>query len=281
MQMNATATPPFRLHRDLAVFFLLTFALSWAIEVPLALQAQGVIRPVFPMGLHYLASFGPLVAAVIVTLVTRGARGVAAMLSGLGRWKVRPVYWLVAVAAPCVVFLVIILVTRLAQGEWPSVEALGQPDYLPALGIIPTLLLWTVTFGVGEEVGWRGYALPRLQADLSAFSASMLLGAFWAVWHLPALFYRDTYLEMGLLVIPMLLTVAAVGSTVYTWMYNGTRGSLLLLVVLHGLFDFFSVWPAGVIGPGMVMTVLLVFWAIRVYRIYGPASLSPEGKVTA
>ena len=153
--------------------------------------------------------------------------------------------------------------------------------YLPAIGIIPTLLLWTLSFGVGEEVGWRGFALPRLQAGRTAFSASIFLGAFWAIWHLPALFYRDTYLEMGLLVIPMLVTVAAVGSTVYTWMYNGTGGSLLLLVVLHGLFDFFSVWPAGMIGPGVVMTVLLVFWAVRVYRIHGPADLSPGGRVTA
>ncbi len=275
------ATPPIRLHRDLAAFFLLTFLLSWAIEVPLALQAQGLIRPVFPMSLHYLAPFGPFLAAFIVTLATRGARGLAALLSGFARWAVRPIYWIVAVAAPCAVFVLLVLATRLTQGVWPSLAALGQPDYLPALGIIPTLLLWTVTFGVGEEVGWRGFALPRLQAGRTAFSASMLLGAFWAVWHLPALFYRDTYLEMGLLVIPMLLTVAAVGSTVYTWMYNGTRGSLLLLAVFHGLFDFFSVWPAGVIGPGMVMTVLLVFWAIRVYKIYGAAALSPEGQVTA
>jgi len=279
--MNTTATPPLRLPRDLAAFFLLTFLLSWAIEVPLALQAQGVIRPVFPMGLHYLAPFGPFLAAIVVMLATRGARGIGALLSGLARWDVRPIYWIVAVAAPCAVFIVLVLATRLAQGGWPSLALLGQPDYLPALGIVPTLLLWTMTFGVGEEVGWRGFALPRLQAGRTAFSASMLLGAFWAVWHLPALFYRDTYLEMGLLVIPMLLTVAAVGSTVYTWMYNGTRGSLLLLAVFHGLFDFFSVWPAGVIGPGMVMTVLLVFWAVRVYKIYGPATLSPEGKVTA
>ena len=279
--MNASGTPHSDLRRDLVAFFILTFIVSWAIEIPLALQAQGLIRPVIPMGLHYLASFGPLVSAVVVTLITRGARGVAVLLSGLGRWKVRPIYWIVAVAAPCVVFAVLVLAMRLAQGAWPSMALLGQPDYLPAIGIIPTLLLWTVTFGVGEEVGWRGFALPRLQAGRAAFSASMLLGAFWAVWHLPALFYRDTYLEMGLLVIPMLLTVAAVGSTVYTWMYNGTGGSLLLLVVLHGLFDFFSVWPAGVIGPGMVMTVLLVFWAVRVYKIHGPADLSPEGKVTA
>jgi hypothetical protein len=101
----------------------------------------------------------------------------------------------------------------------------------------------------------------------------MLLGAFWAVWHLPALFY-DTYREMGLLVIPMLLTVAAVGSTVYTWMLQWHAGLLLLLVVLH-VFDFFSVWPAGVIGPGMVMTVLLVFWAMRLRDL--PARLLSAG----
>jgi hypothetical protein len=85
---------------------------------------------------------------------------------------------------------------------------------------------------------------------------------------------------MGFLVIPMLVTVAAVGFTVYTWMYNGTRGSLLTLVVFHGFFDFFSVWPAGVIGPGMVMTVLMVFWAVRAYKLHGPATLAPTDKVT-
>ncbi|MCX6070892.1 MAG: hypothetical protein NTU91_08555 [Chloroflexi bacterium] len=66
----------------------------------------------------------------------------------------------------------------------------------------------------------------------------------------------------------------------YTWLYNGTRGSLLIPVIFHALFDFFSVWPAGVIGPGMVMTMLMVFWAVRVFKIHGPATLSPEDKVT-
>jgi uncharacterized protein len=279
--LTVPVSSPLALRRDLTAFFLLTFAFSWAIEVPLALKAQGAIRAVVPMWLHYAASFGPLLAALVVTLATRGTRGLGALLAGLTRWKVKPIYLIVAIAAPCAVFALLVLATRLTQGAWPSLALLGKPDYLPFLGALPTLLLWTLTFGVGEEVGWRGFALPRLQIGRSAFSASMLLGALWAVWHLPALFYRDTYLEMGLLVIPMLLTVAAVGSTVYTWMYNGTRGSLLMLVVFHGLFDFFSVWPAGVIGPGMVMTVLMVFWAVRVYKIYGPATLSPQPKVTA
>jgi membrane protease YdiL (CAAX protease family) len=266
--------------RDLIAYFLLTFALSWGIEVPLALQAQGLIRAVVPLWLHYAASFGPLLAASIIMLATRGPASVGRLFSGLVRWRAQPIYWIVAVVAPCAVFALLVLATRLTQDAWPDLALLGHPDYLPTLGILPTLLLWAVTFGAGEEIGWRGFALPRLQSNRSAFSASMLLGVFWAAWHLPALFYRDTYLEMGLLVIPMLLTVAAVGSTVYTWLYNGTRGSLLIPVIFHALFDFFSVWPAGVIGPGMVMTMLMVFWAVRVFKIHGPATLSPEDKVT-
>lgn len=212
---------------------------------------------------------------------TPGRKGLAGLLAGLTHWRVRPIYILVAVIAPCAGFALLVRATWAARGTGPDLAALGHPDYLPELGILPTWLLWTLTFGVGEETGWRGFALPRLQAGRSAFSASMILGALWAVWHLPALFYRDTYLEMGLLVVPMLITVAAVGSTVYTWLYNGTGGSLLWLVLFHGLFGFFSVWPDGIVAPGLLMTVLMVFWAVRVYKLHGPRSLAPTVKVTA
>lgn len=279
--ITTTAAPASRRSSELAAYFALTFALSWALEIPLALSAQGWIRMPVPFWLHYLAPFGPLCAAVIVTRVTRGGRGVLLLFRGLTRWRVKPVVVIVAVVAPLAIFTGVVLATWVARGARPDLGALGQPDYLPALGILPTWLLWTLTFGIGEEVGWRGFALPRLQSSRTAFSASMILGAFWAAWHLPALLYRDTYLEMGLLVIPMLVTVAAVGSTVYTWMYNGTGGSLLWLVLFHGLFDFFSVWPDGILGPGMVMTVLMVLWAVRVYKLHGPQTLAPADKVTS
>jgi membrane protease YdiL (CAAX protease family) len=265
--------------RALVAYFVLTYLISWAIELPLALSYQRVIHIRVPFALHYLASFGPLLAAVIVTLAQDGWVGVRGLFSGPGRRRVERVYLLFAVVAPVVLFALVVAVSGIVQGAWPDLRSLGQPDYLPEIGILPTLGLWLLTFGLGEEVGWRGFALPRLQVERPALSASLLLGALWACWHLPALFYRDTYIAMGLLVIPMLLTVAAVGSVVYTWLYNGTGGSLLLLVVFHGLFDFFSVWPAGVIGAGPVMTVCMVFWAVRVFKLYGPGTLCPGDKV--
>jgi membrane protease YdiL (CAAX protease family) len=266
---------------ELIAFFALAFIFSWSIEIPLALSAQGLINSAPPMALHYLASFGPMLSALLVTLFSRGLAGVGRLLTGLVRWRTPREYYAFAVAAPIVVFAIIILATWLVQGTPPDLALLGDADYLGSLGVLPAFALWVVTFGMGEEIGWRGFALPRLQSTRSALAASFVLGAFWAVWHLPAVFYRDTYIAMGWMVVPMLLTVAAVGSVVYTWLFNGTRGSLLVIILFHGLFDFFSVWPAGLLGPGMVMTVLMVFWAVRVFKVYGAENLAPVEKMVA
>lgn len=279
-QLTAGEAPvsPAATTRELIAYFVLTFTLSWAIEVPLALSAQGVMTPI-PPALHYLASFGPLLAAVIVTLASRGPAGLVALFAPLRRWRFSRTVTLFVIS-PIFVFAAIVLVTRLFQGAWPDLALLGQVDYLPYLGIAPALILWTVTFGLGEEMGWRGFALPRLQVGRSALAASLILGIFWAIWHIPTIFYRDTYREMGAMVVPMLATVAVVGSVTYTWLFNGSKGSLLAPVIFHGLFDFFSVWPAGIVSPGMPMTILMIFWAVRVIKIYGPAQLAPEPKVT-
>jgi CAAX protease family protein len=270
-------TQPSR-RNELIAYFILTFALSWAVEIPLALGAQGVLHPSPPMALHYLASFGPLVAALLVTLATRGWQGVRVLFGRILRWHTEGEYYLFAVAAPIVIFFLVAGATWIVGGEAPSLLLLGEADYLGTLGVLPVFVLWMITFGLGEEVGWRGFALPRLQASRTAFGASLTLGLFWALWHVPAIFYRDTYQAMGWRVVPMLVTVAAVGSVTYTWLFNGTRGSLLLVILFHGLFDFFSVWPSGLVGPGMIMTILMVFWAVRVYKIHGPQNLSPIEK---
>ncbi|MCX6025230.1 MAG: CPBP family intramembrane metalloprotease [Chloroflexi bacterium] len=263
---------------ELIAYFALAFILSWAIEIPLALSAQGLIHRSPPMALHYLASFGPMLAALLVTLFSHGLSGVGQLLTGLLRWRTPREYYAFAVAAPIVIFIGIVFATWLVRGTPPDLRLLGEADYLGSLGVLPVFALWVITFGLGEELGWRGFALPRLQATRSALAASFVLGSFWAVWHLPAIFYRDTYMAMGWMVVPMLLTVAAVGSVVYTWLFNGTRGSLLVIILFHGLFDFFSVWPAGLVGPGMVMTILMVFWAVRVYKIFGAEHLAPVEK---
>ena len=264
---------------DLMIYFLLAYALSWAIEIPIALAEHRVIPVWMPRPAHYLASFGPLVAAVVTTGLANGWEGINGLWRALSHWRVAWRYAFVAVGLPVLVFGLLLLGERIWEGTWPDLALLGQLDDLPDLGILPALGVWLLTFGLGEETGWRGFALPRLQATRSAFSASLLLGALWAAWHLPALFYRETFMALGLLVIPMLLTIATAGAITFTWLYNSTQGSLLMVILFHGLFDFFSASAVGSGSAGVVLTAMMIFLAVRAYKVYGRTSLAATGKV--
>ncbi len=276
--MNSSLTPSQR-QRELVAYFVLAYAISWVIEIPIALSAQDIISSEVAREVHYLASFGPFLAAVIVASFAEGWPGVRMLFGGLTKWRVGLGYALFAIGLPLALFAFAVVVSRVTQGAWPDLGMLGEADYLPRLGVLPVLGLWLLTFGLGEELGWRGFALPRLQARRSAYSAALTLGVLWALWHAPAFFYRDTYMAMGLLVVPMVLVSVTSASVVITWLYNGTRGSLLMVVLFHALFDFFSVSEAGGEGAPIVMSAIIVFWAVRVVKVYGPANLAPVEKV--
>lgn len=264
---------------SLLAYFILAYAISWSIEIPLGLSMRGIIQIQIPQAIHYLASFGPLLAALIVCLTTQGMTGAGRLFSGLTRWRVERSYLVFAILSPLVVFAAAVLISRLLQGVWPDLSSLGQVDYLPPIGVLPAVGLWLLTYGFGEEMGWRGFALPRLQENRSAFSASIILGVLWAGWHLPAFFYRDTYVAMGVLVVFQLLSVTA-ASIIMTWLYNGTRGSLLMIVIFHGLFDFLAVSTAGGAYAAIIMSAMMVFWAVRVLNVYGKENLAPVTRIS-
>jgi len=264
--------------RELALYFVLAYAISWAIEIPLGLSMKGVIAVQIPRPIHYLASFGPFLSALIVSLISGGRRGTAGLFRGLARWRVGRIYALFAVGAPLVLFTLAYFVDRIITGEWTGLGLLGEVDYLPPIGILPALGLWLLTFGFGEEAGWRAFALPRLQAGRSAFSSSVILGLIWAGWHAPAFFYRDTYIAMGWLGPLMMIFSVTVASIICTWLYNGTQGSLLIVVLFHGLFDFLSVSSAGGKFAPIIMSAPIVFWAVRIVHVHGKANLAPVEK---
>ncbi len=264
------------------VYFFLAYAVTWSIEIPIALSVQGIVDARFPYAVHYFASFGPTVAALIVAAVTEGGAGISRLWAGLVRWRVGIRYWLFAVALPVVFFALSALLARLMQGAWPDFALLGQTDYLPYLGIPGALAVWLFSYGLGEEIGWRGFALPRLQRKHTAYSSSLVLGAIWACWHLPAFFYRDTYMAMGLLTgFPMLLISVTFGSVFLTWLYNSTQGSTLLVIVFHGVFNWLLTSGAGGDAASIIMSTAVIFWAVRVIKTHGTANLAPVERQTA
>jgi membrane protease YdiL (CAAX protease family) len=264
-------------HRSVLAFGAAAFAISWAIEIPLALQARGVARLGLPEALHYLASFGPALAAVAVANIeSRGA--LRRLLRRLTRWRVAPSYALFAVGAPVALFVLAGL-SAVVFGEAPNLARFGEVDGLPNLGALGALTLWLATFGVGEELGWRGFALPRLQASLTAWRATLVLGVAWAAWHLPAFFYRPTYRAMGPAGFVAFSVSILAASVVFTWLFNATDGSVLIVAVFHGLFDFLSVTPAGSDVTPVLMSALVVACALILARRYGPGTLAPGDRV--
>jgi membrane protease YdiL (CAAX protease family) len=257
---------------SLLMFFVLAYALSWAVEIPLALRARGLIAAPIPWSLHYLAAYGPLLAAIIVTGLTDGREGLKELWQRMLKWRVRPVWWLVALA-PLGLYALLALVLRFIPGQGVDLAALGQIDFLPNLGA-GALFVWFLTFGLGEETGWRGFALPRLQKGRTALSATLILWVVWALWHLPLFFYLyDATILMGLL-----LGLLA-GAITFTWLYNSTGGSILLVAVWHGAFDFVTGCVACKTGiAAAVVSTLVMVWAVVVVVWFKPASLSRAGK---
>ena len=255
-------------NKTLIVYLILAYAISWAIEIPLALQAQGVVGWKFPTSMHYFASFGPLLAAVITTLLSSGRSGLRELVSRMFKYRVKFILWLYAFS-PLIAYLILAAFLSSSQPEWIRLSPLGRVDFLPPLGL-GALVLWTVTFGFGEETGWRGFALPRLQARYNALVASIILWAFWAFWHLPAFFYLyDPRIVFG-----FLFGVLA-GTITLTWLYNSAAGSILIAAVWHGVFNYTtgcSECKTGMVSA--IISTLVMVWAVLVVLIFKPANLS-------
>ena len=117
-------------------------------------------------------------------------------------------------------------------------------------------------------------------AHNTAAASALILGALWSFWHTPAFFFRDTYMAMGWLVLPAVLVSVTFASVIFTWLYNATGGSLLMVILFHALFDWLSVSEAGGQYAAMGMGAAAVLWAVFVMRRYGPENAAPIGKQT-
>jgi len=264
---------------SLVAYFVLAYATTWTFELPLAAVKQGWTHYQIPFAIHYLGAFGPMVAALILTALDGGGYGIRRLLSGLFKWRVGWEWILFSVLAPIGMFALAALVARLTSGEWPNLYALGEVEYLPYLGIAGAMILWLLTWGLGEEVGWRGFALPRLQDGRSALAAAIILGVLHAFWHLPAFFYKDTYMTMGFAAgVPVLVISVTAAAIVFSWIYNSTRGSLLMVILFHALFDMLSVSKAGGASAPAVMSAVVWILAVAVVVLFKPANLSRQEK---
>lgn len=257
---------------DLLVFILGAYGFSWLIEIPLALQFRGLVSWNLPFWIHYLASLGPLLSALLVTGLSRGKDGLVSLWEDLTRWRVKWVWWLAALS-PLVMYILAALIQAILGMPVTTPADLGLVEFLPPLGLL-VLPLWIFTFGIGEETGWRGFALPRLQRGRSALLATVILWGVWALWHLPLFFY-----SYPLSILPGFAIGLLAGSIIFTWIYNSTGGSVLLTACWHGLFNVTTACiPCKTGFPAAFISTLVMVGAVIVVWIFKPKNLSRKEK---
>ncbi len=263
---------------QLITYFVLAYAISWIIVAPLIASAQGFIDVPVPFALHYLNDYGPLLAAIITAGIASGTDGLRDLFGRMIRWRVGVGWALVAAFSPLALFGIAAGIVVFGLGdEPPDPSLLGTITYLPYLGLAGWVF-WILTAGFGEESGWRGYALPKLQSHMSALSATLIVTLFWVGWHLPRFFYYGNYMELGFSVLPLAAHGFLAMGIVLTWLYNSSRGSILMVALFHGGYNF---WDASPAGRGFVIPTidaLLIIWAVAIVVVFGPANLSRKEK---
>ena len=253
----------------LVAYFVLAIAFSWLIYIPLVFQRQGWASTNIPYSLHYIASFGPMLAAILLTAVISGQEGLRELWSRITRWRVPWPYAAFAIFSPLLLFAFAAVVIRITQGAWPDLSLLGQDNYLPYLGW-GVLLIWLITFGFGEEIGWRGFALPCMQRTMSVSKATLLLGLLWALWHVPSFFYHETYVGMSWFIFPGFIFGVLCGAVLFTWLYNGTGGSVLMVAIWHALFDLLTASKAGQDTIPILTSAGVIVFALFVANVNRP-----------
>jgi uncharacterized protein len=262
--------PPSLLQRHpVLIFFALNYAVSWALWAPLA-----VLRGDLPAALGFvlllLGSLVPSTVAIVLVGVLHGGAGVRRLLGRLLLWRVGYRWWLVVLVVPILVPCAI-AVSLLFGGRYPAVE-LGIPMVL-------SMFVFSIFPGsaLGEEIGWRGFVLPHLQARHSALGASIVLGVVWGMWHLPLWLTGAASHPLGLF--PAFVVAVVASSVLYTWLYNNTRGSLLIVVLFHATTNLpLSLFPdalvSGAVPPLLIFAAMMVITAAVVAVASGPANLS-------
>ena len=261
----------------LTTYFGLAYGISWALWAPLWLPAFGVRGlPTLPFH-HALGALGPIGSAFVVSAIESGRAGPADLLRRMGLWRGRLGWALVALLAPYVLLLLAIVGTSLLDGRSASLAGFGRAREFPGFSAFGFLVYNLVSFGFGEEAGWRGFALPRLQSRHSALVASALLTLGWALWHAPLFLYRSGYTRMDAGGIVGWLFSLFTGAVLLTWLYNGSRGSILVVALFHATVDV--AFTSAVATPPVVNAagMLITFWGIVVLLVAGPRRLSRSG----
>jgi membrane protease YdiL (CAAX protease family) len=232
-----------------------------------------------PKGFDQLGAFSAGLAGIVLAAIEGRKGGVRELLGRFLIWRVGIQWWIFALFGTVVPAVVALCVSQALGGpavDWSHLD--------PLLSLVKTIIILTILAGVGEEFGWRGFALPRLQARHNALVSSLIVGLIWGTWHIPLFLTAGTvqseWLAQAGFIVPVIgyTLFCMAWSIQYTWVFNNTRGSVLLAAVVHGagnafLGSYINVYRGNF---GNILTFMVVSWVVSliIVLLAGATNLS-------
>jgi len=268
MNMVSQTNPPEKPSRGVTLwmqkhaifsFFVLAYAISWILTIPVILaEWQVVPKNYFTFQFFFtIKSFGPFAAAYIMTRIIEGPEGWLGMKKRIRMWNLGwKWYAFILLGIPAMMLLGISLI----PGALASFQ--GLPPYFAINYLVSFVLIFFGGGPLGEEPGWRGFALPRMQARWGALRGTLLLGVLWTFWHLPD--FLTTAQKGGpgaglypfYAGLPIFFIEVLALAVLFSWVYNRTDGSLFAALLLHTSYNTFSVVLPLFSAPSVTSTDL-------------------------
>src|SRR5215203_1987646 len=255
----------------LVSFFVLAYAGTWLTELPYVLSKDGAGILPFSSPLLIWTSpltvfMGPFLAAFVMTGAIEGREGVRRFLRRFVLWRVGFRWNLFAfLGVPVIAVLSVVFI----PGVLGSFKGLGALAPLSLLSVFVYVLF--LGGALGEEPGWRGFALPRLQSLHGPLLGTLILGPLWALWHLPLFFTPWNELTAFNVVVFVLATTCL--AIMYTWVFNNTKGSVLMAILIHASFNasvtgiLAPLFPAPILEDYGLLPILGGFGAFAVVLV--------------
>ena len=219
---------------QILIYLFMTYLFSWIVWGIIYASDRNIIshniyKNYFPLFIAIGASI-PSIMSIIFTGFFNGSAGIKKLLKKITIWKVNPLYYIFILIYTVSSFFIPLWICNITGSSYNFDISMMFNNIL-----LKFLIVILLGGPLGEELGWRGFVLPKLQSRLNPIYSSIVLGVFWSCWHLPLFFIHNTS-QYGIPFSMFVIQVICL-TIVFTWVYNRTHGSLLMAILLHGVVN--------------------------------------------
>lgn len=255
------------LNKKVILYSSVAFGITWSIAFGINwLFRKETINQSQLNFFHSFAAIGPTIAAFVTTYSFYGKQGIKKLLSKL-KFHIPSKQTIQLTITPLLFFIFGLLIFKIVKSDYYNFEAFAKLNWI-SLNPFIIWLLPLLTYSILEEIGWRGFLLPHLQENYSAWKSTIILTVIWALWHIPFFFYRFDF-SLGIAI--GFFFGIFVGSVILTSIYNSSKGFLIPAMTFHFLNNFCSEFDKEIIVA--VLSTGFVFIAIYILRSYGTNNL--------